>query len=133
MAHHKRKRSKNQRAGCLLCKPWKMNGLAQNKPDAESFSDHRRRREADSELEQFQGEPLRLIAYFNLPLAQRKTQQIADQFNAAEELWRSLELKRLRRRELYPDLSPDLQIQFDVLDFAMARSPRGCIGFVVEP
>lgn len=26
MAHHKRKRSKNQRAGCLLCKPWKSNG-----------------------------------------------------------------------------------------------------------
>jgi len=52
-----------------------MNGLAQNKPDAESFSDHRRRREADSELKQFQREPLRLIAYFNLPLAQRKTQQ----------------------------------------------------------
>jgi hypothetical protein len=77
-----------------------MNGLAQNKPDAESFSDHRRRREADSELKQFQREPPRLIAYFNLPLAQRKTQQIAD--------------------------------QFDLLDFAMARSPRGCIGFVVE-
>lgn len=23
MAHHKRKRPKHQRAGCLLCKPWK--------------------------------------------------------------------------------------------------------------
>ena len=53
MAHHKRKRSKNQRAGCLLCKPWKMNGFAQTRPDAESFSDHRRRR--DSELKQFRG------------------------------------------------------------------------------
>lgn len=26
MAHHKRKRSKKQRAGCLMCKPHKMNG-----------------------------------------------------------------------------------------------------------
>jgi len=50
-----------------------------------------------------------MISYFNLPLAQRKTQQIAAQFNAAEELWRSLELKRLRRRELCPDLSAEIQ------------------------
>lgn len=28
MAHHKRKRPKNRRAGCLLCKPWKANGFA---------------------------------------------------------------------------------------------------------
>jgi hypothetical protein len=39
-------------------------GFAQTKPDAESFSDHRRRDdgrrgEADSELEQFQREPFR--------------------------------------------------------------------------
>jgi hypothetical protein len=27
MANHKRKRPKNRRAGCLLCKPWKMNGF----------------------------------------------------------------------------------------------------------
>lgn len=25
--HHKRKRPKNRRAGCLMCKPHKMNGL----------------------------------------------------------------------------------------------------------
>jgi hypothetical protein len=72
-----------------------------------------------------------MVTYFNLPSEQRKTQQIADQFNAAEELWRRLELKRLRRRELYPDLSPELQIQFDLLDFAIAQSPKDCIGFVV--
>jgi len=52
MAHYKRKRSKNPRAGCLLCKPWKMNGFAKGRPDAESFSDHRRRRLADLEAEQ---------------------------------------------------------------------------------
>ncbi len=25
--HHKRKRPKNRRAGCLMCKPWKANGV----------------------------------------------------------------------------------------------------------
>lgn len=29
--HHKRKRSKNARAGCLLCKPNKMNGWAKHR------------------------------------------------------------------------------------------------------
>lgn len=27
MGHHKRKRPKNRRAGCILCKPHKMNGV----------------------------------------------------------------------------------------------------------
>jgi hypothetical protein len=31
--HHKRKRSKKQRAGCLLCKPHKMNGVRNSKND----------------------------------------------------------------------------------------------------
>jgi len=26
MAHYKRRRLKNRRAGCLLCRPWKING-----------------------------------------------------------------------------------------------------------
>jgi hypothetical protein len=72
-------------------------------------------------------------AYTHLPLTQRRTQQIVDQFNATEELSRSLETKRLRRRELYPDLSPELQKQLDLLDFANAQLPLDCIGFVVEP
>ena len=29
MANHKRRKPKNSRAGCLMCKPWKVNG--QNK------------------------------------------------------------------------------------------------------
>ena len=29
--HHKRKRAKNQRAGCLMCKPWKVNGAKRRK------------------------------------------------------------------------------------------------------
>jgi len=50
MAHHKRNRPKSRRAGCLLCKPWKMNGFARERADAERFSDHRRRDYADREL-----------------------------------------------------------------------------------
>ena len=29
--HHKRKRPKNRRAGCLMCKPHKMNGYGHKK------------------------------------------------------------------------------------------------------
>jgi hypothetical protein len=47
--HHKRRRPRNRRAGCLLCKPWKMNGFARSRRDGERFSDHRRRRVADRE------------------------------------------------------------------------------------
>ena len=28
MPHHKRRRPKNRRAGCLMCKPHKMNGYS---------------------------------------------------------------------------------------------------------
>jgi len=33
MTHHKRKKAKNQRAGCLMCKPNKMNGWSKDKPE----------------------------------------------------------------------------------------------------
>lgn len=71
--------------------------------------------------------------YANFPLAQRRTQQMVDQFNAAEELWRALEVKRRRRRARYPEMSPEFHRQLDLLDFADAQSPQDCIGFVVEP
>ena len=32
MAHHKRGRPKNRRAGCLLCKPWKANHAKNREP-----------------------------------------------------------------------------------------------------
>lgn len=51
MANYKRKRPKNRRAGCLLCKPWKISGFAKTRLDAERFSDHRRRTFADREIE----------------------------------------------------------------------------------
>jgi hypothetical protein len=47
--NHKRKRPKNRRAGCLLCKPWKANGVAVTAKGGEKFSDRRRRTAADSE------------------------------------------------------------------------------------
>ena len=46
--HHKRKRPKNRRAGCLLCKFWKVNGFGKRlKPEGERFSDHKRRKFAE--------------------------------------------------------------------------------------
>ena len=41
--NHKRKRPKNRRAGCLMCKYWKVNGFATERKDGERFSDHKRR------------------------------------------------------------------------------------------
>ena len=52
MAHHKRYRPKNRRSGCLLCKPWKMNGFARRqRVDGERFSDHRRRQAVETDLD----------------------------------------------------------------------------------
>lgn len=41
--HHKRKRSANRRAGCKLCKPWKVNGYRTGRAGGEGFGNHRRR------------------------------------------------------------------------------------------
>ena len=43
------KRPKIRRAGCLLCKPWKLNGFSRDRIEAEQFGDHRRRLFADRE------------------------------------------------------------------------------------
>lgn len=45
--HHKRKRPKNRRAGCLMCKPWKVNGFATERKEGERWSDHKRRQWAE--------------------------------------------------------------------------------------
>jgi hypothetical protein len=52
MAHHKRRRAQKRRAGCLFCKPWKMNGFGKSRPDGESLADHRRRLGAQWEIEE---------------------------------------------------------------------------------
>ncbi|MGB7410322.1 MAG: hypothetical protein WA910_04195 [Sphingopyxis granuli] len=41
--HRKRGRSRNQRAGCKLCKPWKVNGISALAYGSEKFGDHARR------------------------------------------------------------------------------------------
>ena len=41
--HHKRHRPRNARAGCKMCKPWKVNGFATDAYEGEKFNDHRRR------------------------------------------------------------------------------------------
>jgi hypothetical protein len=42
MAHHKRKRPKHRRSGCLLCKPHKLtaNGKAERQRSNRSWADH---------------------------------------------------------------------------------------------
>jgi hypothetical protein len=65
-----------------------------------------------------------MISYLSLPSAQRRPQQIADKFNAAQVLWRSLEQKRRYRRRLCPNISPELHKQLDLLDFAAAQRPK---------
>lgn len=42
--NHKRKRPKNRRAGCLMCKPWKSNGFGKRvRKNGEQFGSHRNR------------------------------------------------------------------------------------------
>jgi len=41
--HHKRHRARNRRAGCKMCKPWKVNGFSTEAYQGEKFSDHRSR------------------------------------------------------------------------------------------
>ena len=53
MANHKRKRAKNRRAGCKLCKPWKANGVRTERADAEQWGDHRRRRGSALDLSEY--------------------------------------------------------------------------------
>jgi hypothetical protein len=48
--NHKRGRPRNRRAGCKLCKPWKVNGYRTERAEGERFSDHRRRVSAAAEI-----------------------------------------------------------------------------------
>lgn len=48
--HHKRHKARNARAGCKLCKPWKVNGVRTEARDGERFGDHRRRDAAAQSL-----------------------------------------------------------------------------------
>jgi hypothetical protein len=48
--NHKRKRPRNRRAGCKMCKPWKINGLARTTKGFEKHSDQKRRLAAENEI-----------------------------------------------------------------------------------
>jgi len=50
--NHKRRRPKARRAGCLMCKPWKMSGIRTDSAEGEKFSDHKRREAARKDLEE---------------------------------------------------------------------------------
>ncbi len=48
--NHKRHKPRNTRAGCKMCKFWKVNGYVTERKEGEKFSDHRRRDAAQQEL-----------------------------------------------------------------------------------
>ena len=50
--HHKRGKARNQRAGCKMCKFWKVNGYATERIEGEKFSDHKRREAIETEIEE---------------------------------------------------------------------------------
>lgn len=50
MANFKRKRPKNARAGCLMCKPHKMNGV--KKDERQLFRDTKRIKRAEEEIKE---------------------------------------------------------------------------------
>ena len=56
MGNHKRKRPKNRRAGCLMCKPWKVNGVGKggNLGDLpEKCADFKNRQFAEQAIDEF--------------------------------------------------------------------------------
>jgi hypothetical protein len=50
VAHHKRRRPRNRRAGCLMCKYWKVNGFRTERKEGEAFSAYRQRLFARREI-----------------------------------------------------------------------------------
>lgn len=53
--NRKRGRARNRRAGCKLCKPWKVNGIRTERVDGEKWSDHRRRELLGRDIDAFEG------------------------------------------------------------------------------
>lgn len=65
----------------------------------------------------------------NLPAGQQAVQMLADQFNADEQLWESLEPLRKLRQKLHPRMKARKRKELDLLDFAKAQAPKDCIGY----
>jgi hypothetical protein len=70
--------------------------------------------------------------YGNLPRDQWRVRQLADQFNAEEQLWRSLRTRRRLRRKLLRHLSARHRKRLDLLEFAAARPLQDCMGFFLK-
>ncbi len=51
--HHKRGRARNRRAGCKMCKPWKVNGVRNERADGEGWGDHKRREALREDLRSY--------------------------------------------------------------------------------
>lgn len=64
----------------------------------------------------------------NLPVGQRLTQQMADEFNADESLWENLAPLRKLRKLLHPKMSRRKRQQRDLVEFARHQPPKDCIG-----
>ncbi len=62
--HHKRKRPKSRRAGCLLCKPHKANGCCPRHLDM-TFGDRRRLEATRAQLACAPARPLDAVAIGN--------------------------------------------------------------------
>jgi len=69
-----------------------------------------------------------MTPYYHLPPEQRRVQRLVAQFNADEQLWRSLEAMRRRRRKVHRRMSAKLRRQIDVLEFASSRPLQDCVG-----
>src|SRR5712675_1976429 len=70
-----------------------------------------------------------LNPYHNLPVNQRFTQRLVDQFNADERLWKKLEPRRRARRKLLRWLLSRKELKkLDVQEFARERPPLECVG-----
>jgi hypothetical protein len=48
--NHKKRRPANRRAGCKMCKTWKINGYRTERDEGKAFSAHRRRLHAGQDL-----------------------------------------------------------------------------------
>lgn len=64
----------------------------------------------------------------SLPERQRFAQVLADEFNADERLWGSLEPLRELRRFRHPRMKVRKRKALDLLDFANAQAPKDCVG-----
>jgi len=51
--HYKRGRPRSRRAGCKMCKPWKVNGFRTERLGGEQFAAYRRRACAKLDLKAF--------------------------------------------------------------------------------